>query len=217
MKTPGDTGQQDIAIDQLDTRPYIGLVTAVETAADLGATPAHYESETETTEIDADFVINAIDFRTHDLFLWEGHGRFEVLATNQYSPGLSLIHPESPRTEAKNTKAFDLAKVYSYSRLWRDWLRGAVIPLTRETAYVRRDTEDCVLVRDEYQSRIDPQEGDIAFVGPQRGLVTEVRTDGETDEVVLETEIDLHGEPCAEREWTVPIPDLDRLERSTDA
>lgn len=56
----------------------------------------------------------------------------------------------------------------------------------------------------------------MAYFGTQRGIVTEVRTDGNVDEVVLEAEVDLQGEPLAEDEWVVPTPDLDRLERPTD-
>jgi len=216
MKTPGDTGHQGIAIEQLDTNLTIDYDGAVTTAAELGADPASYDPETDTVEIDPDFVINAIDLREHTVFLWEGHGRFEILSSNQYSPGLTLINPEASRTEGENRSAFEFSETFSYVRLWRDWLRGQVVPFDRTTTYVRRDTGDQVLVRDDHQPRIEPDVGDIAYVGSQRGLVSEVRTDGENDDVVLEAEVDLHDEPLAEDEWVVPIPDLDRLERPTD-
>lgn len=215
MKIPGDTGHQGIAIDQLDTTPSIDLSDAIETAAALGSDPASYDPESDTAEIDPDFVINAIDFRPHDVFLWASVGRFEVLSTNQYHPGLSLIHPEAPHMEPANTETCDFAEAYAYSQLWRDWLRGDVVPLDRETRYIRQDTTDRVLVRDVYQTHLEPQVGDIAYAGIQRGLVTEVRTDGDDDVVVLEAEVDLNDEPLVVGEWTIPIPDLDRLERPT--
>ena len=216
MKTPGDIGHQGIVIDQLDTQSTIGYADAVQIAAELGAATATYDPETDTIEIDPDFVINAIDLREHTVFLWEGHGRFEVLSSNQYSPGLTIINPDAFRTEGENRSAFEFSEAFSYARLWRDWLRGQVVPLDRTTTYVRRDTGDQVLVRDEHQTRIEPEAGDIAYVGNQRGLISEVRTDGESDDVVLEAEVDLHDEPLAEDEWVVPIPDLDRLERPID-
>lgn len=216
MKTPGDTGHQGIAIEQLDTNLTIDYDGAVTTAAELGADPASYDPESDTVEIDPDFVINAIDLREHTVFLWEGNGRFEILSSNQYSPGLTLINPEASRIEGENRSAFEFSETFSYVRLWRDWLQGQVVPLDRTTTYVRRDTGDQVLVRDDHQPRIEPDVGDIAYVGSQRGLVSEVRTDGKNDDVVLEAEVDLHDEPLAEDEWVVPIPDLDRLDRPTD-
>ena len=216
MKTPGDTGQRGIAIDQLETDLTTDYAEAFETAAELGAEPATYDPEADTIEIDADFVINALDLREHTVFLWEGHGRFEVLSSNQYSPGLTLINPDAFRTEGENMAAFEFSEVFSYARLWRDWLRGKIVPLDRTTTYTRRDTGDQVIVRDEYQTRIEPKIGDMAYFGTQRGVVTEVRTDGNVDEVVLEAEVDLRGEPLAEDEWVVPIPELDSLERPTD-
>ena len=216
MKIPGDTGHQGIAIEQLDVTPRIGYADAFETAAALGADPASYDAETESGEIDADFIINSIDLREHSIFLWEHVGRFEVLSSNQYSPGLTLINPDAFRSEGENMAAFSFNEAYSYTRLWRDWLRGQVVPLDRTTTYVRRDTGDQVLVKDDYQTRIEPQVRDIAYVGTQRGSVSEIRTDGEQDEVVLEAEVDLHDEPLAD-EWVVSIPELTRLERPTNA
>lgn len=55
MKTPGDTDLQSIAIDQTDST--IDYADAFETAAELGADPASYAPETDTIEIDDDFVI----------------------------------------------------------------------------------------------------------------------------------------------------------------
>jgi hypothetical protein len=216
MKTPGATGHQGIAIDQLDTDTTIDYAEAFEIAAELGADPATYDPEMDTIEIDADFVINALDLREHIVFLWEGHGRFEVLSSNQYSPGLTLINPDAFRTEGENMAAFEFSECFSYARLWRDWLRGQVVPLTCTTTYVRQDTGNQVFVKDNHQTRIEPKVGDMAYFGTQRGIVTEIRTDGDADDVVLEAEADLSGELLTEDEWVVPIPDLDRLERSTN-
>ena len=216
MKTPGDTGHQGIAIEQLEVTPQIGYADALETAAVLGADPASYDLQTESDEIDADFVINAMDLREHSIFLWEHVGRLEVLSSNQYSPGLTLINPDAFLSEGENMAAFSFSEAYTYTRLWRDWLRGQVVPLDRTTSYVRRDTGDQVLVKDDHQTRIEPQVGDIAYIGTQRGSISEIRTDGEHDEVVLEAEVDLHDEPLAE-EWIVLVPELTRLERPTNA
>ena len=213
MKTPGDTGHRGIAIQQLDTDLTIDYAEAFETAAELGADPATYHPDSESIEIDADFVINALDLREHNIFLWEGRGRFEVLSSNQYSPGLTLINPDASHSEATNRAAFEFNECFSYGRLWRDWLRGLVISLDRQTTYVRRDTGDEVIVKDDYHQRLEPTVGDIAYIGNQRGLVREIRTDGVDDRVVLEAEIDLHDEPLAADDWVVSVADLTRLER----
>lgn len=153
MKHPGDTGRQGIDIESLDVDP--------QTTKEFARQFTQDELEgMHGRKCGSDVVINAIEFRRGDLFIWdskqfpmpadnvtggaEDFGCLQVVHTNQFSPGLAVApHDAVPGDRAfEEPMEIEEFATGGYLRMFRDWLRGDLVEIRADTTYIRTDTDE---------------------------------------------------------------------------
>lgn len=138
------------SVDGVEADEDVTIQEAIELARELGADQAYHIPEEDEhgpeTEVDSDFVINTIGFREDNVFIVDEEdcrfrGPHLVVATNQFTPGLSTCDPNAMPNERSRAENHDWSGyACSYGELWHLWLQGKVVPLREETTYIRADT-----------------------------------------------------------------------------